>query len=209
MKIANFRKSKLSYEEVLANVQGAVANIGWEIKSEIEIENGKIFHIFNKEIFEGILGSHIDFLGFLPSVLLVSKDGASVLVGTIDTGILKDLTSHHNHGDEKFVEKLSSDIKTLIKEITKAEDPKVKGIKLFSTKTCPYCIMEKEWFDKNNVKYELFYVDEDQKMAQYMVEKTGQMGVPATEVEFDDGDAEYIVGFDKNRLAELLGVKES
>jgi hypothetical protein len=34
--------------------------------------------------------------------------------------------------------------------------------------------------------------------------KTGQMGVPVTEIEYDDADPEYIIGFDKAKLASIL-----
>jgi hypothetical protein len=40
-----------------------------------------------------------------------------------------------------------------------------------------------------------------------MVRKTGQMGVPVTEIVYDNGEEEYIIGFDKERLSEILEVK--
>ncbi len=47
----------------------------------------------------------------------------------------------------------------------------------------------------------------DEKEAIDMVRKTGQMGVPVTELQFEKGNPEYIVGFDQPRLRELLEVK--
>jgi hypothetical protein len=35
------------------------------------------------------------------------------------------------------------------------------------------------------------------------VQQTGQMGVPVTEVQYDNGDAEFIVGFDKAQLSSI------
>ena len=39
-----------------------------------------------------------------------------------------------------------------------------------------------------------------------MIEKSGQMGVPVTEIEFEDGGIEYVIGFDKERLQELFEI---
>jgi len=72
--------------------------------------------------------------------------------------------------------------------------------------SCPYCKMEKAWLDENKVKHEVIYVDLNQEEAQKMVEKTGQMGVPVTEIKFDEGESEYIIGFDKPKLSQLLNV---
>jgi len=51
------------------------------------------------------------------------------------------------------------------------------------------------------------HVDIDQKEAEVMVRKTGQMGVPVTAILFEDGEEEYIVGFDKTKLEQILNVK--
>ena len=73
--------------------------------------------------------------------------------------------------------------------------------------TCPYCKMEKSWLDEKKITHELVYVDKNQEKAQYMVEKTGQMGVPVTEIEYEEGEPEYIIGFDKPKLAQILHVR--
>lgn len=84
-------------------------------------------------------------------------------------------------------------------------DPKY--IKVYSTKTCPYCMMEKTWLENNKVKHEIVYVDSNRQEAMNMVSKTGQMGVPVTEVGYDNGKEEYIVGFDVRRLSDILKIK--
>lgn len=76
------------------------------------------------------------------------------------------------------------------------------GVKIYSTPTCTYCIMAKQWFGENNIEYEEFDVSEDEAKRNELIEKTGQMAVPVIEV----GD-ERIIGFDKGRLKELLSVK--
>lgn len=80
---------------------------------------------------------------------------------------------------------------------------KVKNIKVYSTTMCPYCKMEKAWLDGKNIEHEVVYVDKDKNEAINMVKKTGQMGVPVTEIEFDEGESEFIIGFDVPRLTEV------
>ncbi|MBL7100496.1 MAG: NrdH-redoxin [Nanoarchaeota archaeon] len=76
-------------------------------------------------------------------------------------------------------------------------------IKIYSTKTCTYCTMEKDFLKEHNIEFEEIDVSENQDAANEMVKKSGQMGVPVTEI-----DDEIIVGFDKERLKELLDIKE-
>jgi glutaredoxin 3 len=83
---------------------------------------------------------------------------------------------------------------------------KATNVKLYSTRTCPYCTMEKEWLDSEKIKHEVIYVDSNYEEAQAMVEKTGQMGVPVTEIKFENGKEEYVVGFNKQLLSHLLNV---
>ena len=83
---------------------------------------------------------------------------------------------------------------------------KIKKVKVYSTTTCPYCRMEKSWLEAKEVKHEVVYVDKDQSEAVNMVQKTGQMGVPVTEIEFNEGDSKYIVGFDIPSLTEALDI---
>jgi len=204
MKIAYFRKSSLEFDAVITRVAEAAKNAKWEIKSESTVKNGKLFHIFSSEIFEGLLGFHKEFVGFIPSILYVTKEEDGVFVGILDTGIIKDITSQHSHGEEKFVTQLDKQLKQMVQEVADVGELKVRGVKLFSTKSCPYCVMEKEWLETSKIEHTVHYVDEDQQMAQYMVQRTGQMGVPVTEVMYEGGDAEYIIGFDKTKLASLL-----
>ncbi len=80
------------------------------------------------------------------------------------------------------------------------ENNKLK-IKVFSTPTCPYCVMEKEWLKQHNIEFEDINVAQDRDAAKEMVEKSGQMGVPVTKV-----NSEWIVGFDKEKLKKALGL---
>ncbi len=79
-------------------------------------------------------------------------------------------------------------------------------IQIYSTTTCPYCKMEKAYLDEKKIKYENFFVDQDEKLAEEMVKKTGQMGVPVTVITNDKGEETIIIGFDKKRIDQELGV---
>lgn len=77
-----------------------------------------------------------------------------------------------------------------------------KKVKIFTTPTCAYCKMAKEFFKQNNITCEEKDVVTDVQARDEMINKSGQMGVPVIFV----GD-DVVVGFDKRRLSELLGVK--
>ncbi|HEX7456653.1 MAG TPA: glutaredoxin domain-containing protein [Candidatus Nanoarchaeia archaeon] len=79
-------------------------------------------------------------------------------------------------------------------------------VKIYSTTTCPYCKMERDYLDSKGIKYENDYVDNDPAGASEMLEKSGQMGVPFTIIQKEDGTEEKILGFDKGRLNEALGI---
>jgi glutaredoxin-like YruB-family protein len=77
------------------------------------------------------------------------------------------------------------------------------SVKVYSTPTCPYCQQAKEYFKEKNIEFEEVDVAQDQKAAQEMIEKTGQMGVPVIEI-----NGEYIIGFNKAKVNELLNIEE-
>ena len=70
-----------------------------------------------------------------------------------------------------------------------------KSITVYSTPTCPYCVKVKEFLKEKGLKYKEINVAEDRKELDNMVEKSGQMGVPVTEV-----DGKIIIGFDEEAL---------
>ena len=72
-------------------------------------------------------------------------------------------------------------------------------VKVYSTPTCPYCVTAKNFLKENNVPYKDVNVGEDRQAAAYMIEKTGQMGVPVIEI-----NGKFIVGFDKEALRKEL-----
>ncbi len=74
-----------------------------------------------------------------------------------------------------------------------------KQVKIYSTPTCPYCLRAKAYLKEKNISFEDIDVSVNREAADEMVKISGQMGVPVIVV----GD-EFIVGFDKNKLEELL-----
>lgn len=76
-----------------------------------------------------------------------------------------------------------------------------KPVTIYSTPTCHFCQMAKEFFSANNVSYTEHNVAADMEKRQEMIDRSGQMGVPVIFV----GD-EMIVGFDKEKLSAAVGV---
>ncbi|MBI2086291.1 NrdH-redoxin [Candidatus Daviesbacteria bacterium] len=77
-------------------------------------------------------------------------------------------------------------------------------VAIYTTTTCPYCKLEKEYLDSKGIKYDNIFVDQDAKAAEEMVKISGQMGVPFTVITQDDGSKESILGFDKARIDSAL-----
>jgi len=76
-----------------------------------------------------------------------------------------------------------------------------KKVKIYSTPTCPFCIMTKKFLKDNNIEFEDIDVSRDKKAAEEMVMKTGQMGVPVVEI-----DGEIVIGFDRDKIKKLLNL---
>ncbi|KKU14898.1 NrdH-redoxin [Candidatus Wolfebacteria bacterium RIFCSPLOWO2_01_FULL_45_19] len=72
-------------------------------------------------------------------------------------------------------------------------------ITIYTTPTCVYCKMAKAFFKENSVAYDEKNVASDAKAREEMIEKSGQLGVPVIDV-----DGEIIVGFNKEKLSELI-----
>lgn len=77
----------------------------------------------------------------------------------------------------------------------------MKNVTIYSTPTCHFCHMAKDFFIANGVVYTEYNVASDLEKRKEMIEKSGQMGVPVIII----GD-ELTVGFDKSKIAKMLGV---
>lgn len=65
-----------------------------------------------------------------------------------------------------------------------------KKITIYSTPTCPYCVFTKDFFRNKGIAFNDVDVTKDRSLAQEMVNKSGQMGVPVIDI-----DGNIIVGY--------------
>ena len=68
-------------------------------------------------------------------------------------------------------------------------------IKVFSTKTCPWCTKVKEYLQNKGVEFETVDVSANREAAMEMVKNTGQMGVPVTQI-----GEKYIIGYNPEAI---------
>ncbi len=74
-------------------------------------------------------------------------------------------------------------------------------ITIYTTPTCSFCRMAKNFFREHGVSYEEKDVTTNHQFVEEMIRKSGQMGVPVIDI-----DGEIVIGFDKPRIAQLAGV---
>jgi glutaredoxin-like YruB-family protein len=72
-------------------------------------------------------------------------------------------------------------------------------VTIYSTPTCHFCQMAKEYFKAHDVAFTDYDVASDLEKRQEMLQKSGQMGVPVIFI----GD-EMVIGFDQERIASLI-----
>ncbi|MDD5569008.1 MAG: glutaredoxin domain-containing protein [Candidatus Pacebacteria bacterium] len=77
------------------------------------------------------------------------------------------------------------------------------NIRLFTTPICPYCVTLKRFLEEKGVQFVVINVLEDKAAQEEMIEKTQQVTVPVLDI-----DGEFIVGFDRKKIVEKLGIKE-
>lgn len=70
---------------------------------------------------------------------------------------------------------------------------------VYSTEFCPWCVKLKEFLERNKVTYEMRMVDQNSKYAAELEEKSGQMGVPVTDV-----DGTIVIGYNEAALRKAL-----
>ena len=78
----------------------------------------------------------------------------------------------------------------------------MKNVTIYSTQTCHFCHMTKDFFKENNITFTDLDITSDEKNKEEMLERSGQMSVPVIFV----GD-EMVVGFNESKLKELLEIK--
>ena len=76
-----------------------------------------------------------------------------------------------------------------------------KNVTIYSTQTCHFCHMAKEFFKEKNIAFTEHDVGTDLDKRKEMMDKSGQMGVPVIVI-----GEEMIVGFDKSQITKMLGI---
>lgn len=75
-------------------------------------------------------------------------------------------------------------------------------VTIYTTPYCSYCKMAKEYFKSKNIEYTEYDVMADVAKREEMVKKSGQLGVPVIDI-----DGKIVMGFDKQKINEYLGIK--
>ena len=75
-------------------------------------------------------------------------------------------------------------------------------VTIYTTPYCTYCKMAKEYFKSKGIEYEEHDVMSDVAKREEMVKKSGQLGVPVIDI-----DGKIVMGFDKPKINEYLGIK--
>ena len=86
-------------------------------------------------------------------------------------------------------------------KVAENADKPQKRVTVYTTPTCSWCTTLKTHLKKHGVRYSEVDVSRDQNAAQEMQRRSGQMGVPQTDI-----GGEMIVGFDKGKIDRLLGI---
>ena len=73
------------------------------------------------------------------------------------------------------------------------------AVKVYSTPSCPWCTVAKNYLTSKNVKFEDIDVSRNRKAAMEMVQKSGQRGVPVLDI-----NGSIIVGFDQTTIDTLI-----
>ncbi len=76
-----------------------------------------------------------------------------------------------------------------------------KDIKIYSTPTCHFCLLAKEYFKEKGIQYTEYNVASDLEKREEMLTKSGQMGVPVIDI-----NGKVLVGFDQSEVESVLGV---
>lgn len=77
------------------------------------------------------------------------------------------------------------------------------NVKIYSTPSCPYCTTLKTYLKNKKITFEDIDVSQDEKDLEEMIKLSSQMAVPVVNV-----DGQIIVGFDKEKINQLLNIKE-
>ncbi len=83
----------------------------------------------------------------------------------------------------------------------------MKKVIIYSTTTCPYCKSLKDYLEEKKIDFTERLVDQDDEAKEEMLDASGGfLGVPFLVIVKDNDSKETIIGFDKNKINEVLGI---
>lgn len=74
-------------------------------------------------------------------------------------------------------------------------------VTIYSTPSCHFCHMAKDFFKEKNIAYTDYDVASDPEKRKELIEKSGQMGVPVILI-----GSEMVIGFNKPKIVQILGL---
>ena len=77
-----------------------------------------------------------------------------------------------------------------------------RKVEIYSTPSCQFCHLAKEFFTANGIAYSDYNVGTDTARRTEMIDKSGQMGVPVIVIDNKD----LVIVFDKKALSKILGI---
>jgi len=92
--------------------------------------------------------------------------------------------------------------KKKVKRMLEAKGKRAGKVILYSTRTCPYCYMAKQYLSQKGVKYDEVDVGAEPVRAREMMAKSGQMGVPVLDI-----NGKIVVGFDRHSIDKALSAE--
>jgi glutaredoxin len=88
------------------------------------------------------------------------------------------------------------------KRLKQRYTPGVSKVIIYSMPSCSHCVSAIQWFQENNIEYEVFDISQDETKQDELMQRVGQLAVPIIEVEDD-----ILVGFDEERFSDFFGVE--
>ena len=78
----------------------------------------------------------------------------------------------------------------------------MKNVIIYSTPSCHFCHMAKDFFKEKGITYTEYDVASDPEKRKELIDKSGQLGVPVILI-----DNDMVIGFNKPKVVELLGIQ--
>jgi glutaredoxin len=82
----------------------------------------------------------------------------------------------------------------------------MKTVEIYSTPTCHFCHVAKDFFNDHGVTFTDYNVAEDMDKRAEAIDMTGQMGVPVIKITDEHADPVVILGFNEGLLRDQLGI---